>query len=486
MKKNIVLLFLLTQVLTTMAEWAKIDGLNYNLNVEEKTASIGNNNSYNGILVIPDVVNYEGVNYTVTEIASNAFSNNYNLLSVTIPNTVKRIDSYSFSRCNSLSSVNIGDGVETIGRNAFSSCGIVSFTLGKNVSSIEEDVFDGCYALTQVHISDLAAWCHIEFEANNSNPLYVSHHLYLDKKEVKELVIPEGVKEIKKYAFSGATNITSLSINNEVTSIGRSAFSQCTSLNSVNFGTNLASIENYAFYECSSLESIELSDGIKSIGEQAFCGCSKLEDIKLPENLQIIKYGAFSGCTNLSNIIIPSKVEYIYGDAFNHYSSNINPLTVVLMTEYPPIAYTNSFYKQTKILVPDESFELYEGISPWSNFDVIPLSGTGPEKCAEPEIIYRDNKIIFSCQTPDVEFHYTITSEDFAEKKVGGQTPVLAIYQISVYATKAGYKKSDVVNKSINITTMPTADLTGDGKVNAADAVKIVNIIMGKEVYPND
>ena len=487
MKK--ILLTFITIMLPFIAngqESVKIDGLKYDLNVETKTASISSYNTYSGILVILEKITYKEVDYIVSGIASSAFLKNYDLLSVTIPITVKQIGDYSFSGCGNLSSVKIGDGVESIGKNAFSGSAIVSVTMGKAVRSIGSGAFESYNTLTQVIISDLAAWCQIDFEDDFSNPLYLSHHLYLDKKEVKELVIPEGVTEIKKYAFTGATNITSLTINNEVMSINRSAFSQCTSLNSVKFGNQLVSIGNYAFYECSSLESLELSDGITSIGEYAFCNCSKLENLKLPEQLQIIKTAAFSGCINLSNIIIPSKVEFIYGDAFNHYSSNPNPITIVIKTEYPPIAYTSSFNKLTKFLVPDESIELYEGVSPWNNFDVIPFSGSGPEKCAEPEIIYRDNTIFFSCKTPDVVFHYTVTSEDLVEKMTGAQTPVSAIYKVTAYATKAGFEKSDVVSKSINITTMPTADLTGDGFVNAADAVKLVNIIMGNEVNPND
>lgn len=486
MKNYILLLFFLLQVVAAMSERVEIDGLKYDLNVEEKTAIISGFNSFNGILLILEKIKYNKVDYTVTGIDSYAFINNYDLLSVTIPNSVKSIGESSFSGCNSLSSVRIGDGVESIGSNAFSNCGIVSLTLGKKVCAIGKEAFESCWGLTQVHITDLAAWCNIDFDGLASNPLSYSHHLYLNKKEVKELIIPEGINEIKRNAFSGATNITSLTINNEVTSIGSNAFYQCTSLNKIIFGTGLTSIENYAFYECSSLESIELSDGITSIGEYAFCSCSNIENLKLPENLQIIKTSAFSGCINLLNITIPGKVEFIYGDAFSDYSSNKNPNTIVIMAEYPPIAYTSTFSKKSKILVPDESLELYKSVSPWSNFDVIPFSGSGPEKCAEPKIIYRDNKIIFSCQTPDVEFHYNVTSEDFVEKKTGVQTPVSAIYKVTAYATKAGFERSDVVSTSINIATMPTADLTGDGFVNAADAVKIVNIIIGKEVYPEE
>lgn len=484
MKKLSITFIILLQAITAMAEIVEFEGLKYNLNVDEKTASVGNNTSYSGILVIPEKFEYEGVEYTVTAIGQSAFYKNYNLLSVTIPKTVKTIGDYAFESCSSLSSAKIGDGVESIGNNAFYYCSLVSITIGKNVSHIGSLAFNQCFNLTQVYISDLAAWCRINIDDMTANPLYYSHHLYLNKKEVKELIIPDGVTELKKYAFAGASNITSLTINDGVTSIGNNAFYGCTSLTTVTFCSSLESIGNQAFYDCSSIGALSLPDGITTIGEYAFRGCENLEEMKLSDNLQIIKKGAFAYCNGLTNITIPSKMEFIYGDAFSRNPQY--PLSVIMKGEYPPIAYPSSFPDGTKLIVPDESLELYESVSPWSNYDLITFSGSGPEKCAEPEIIYRDRKIVFSCQTPDVDFHYSVTSEDVAEKKKGNEIPISANYQVTVYATKAGYEKSDVVSKSIEIETIPTADLNNDGEVNAVDAVKIVNIIMGKEVYPKE
>lgn len=484
MKKYLIIICMLLNIVATKADPVEIDGLKYDLNMENETASISSGNSYNGILVIPDKIEYEGDEYTVTGIAQSAFNRNYNLLSITIPYTVKSIGDYAFYCCSSLASVKIGDGVESIGSYAFYCSGLVSVTIGKRVNHIGSYAFNQCYSLTQVYISDLAAWCNIDIDEITSNPLYYSHHLYLDKKEVKELVIPDGVTKIKNYAFAGATNITSLTLNNDVTSVGISAFSGCSSLATVTFGQGLTIINNSAFYECVSISSLDLDDNITTIDEYAFRGCSNLDEVKLPENLQIIKNSAFAYCENLTNVTIPSKVEFIYGEAFA--GNRQTPLSVVMMTEYPPIVYSSSFPNGTKIIVPDQSLELYESVSPWSNYEISSFSGIGPEKCAEPEIIYRDGKFIFSCQTPDVDFHYSVTSEDFKQRQTGGQMEVTATYQVTAYATKAGYEKSGTVTKSITITRMPTADLNNDGTVNAADAVKIVNIIMGKEVYPKE
>lgn len=483
MKKLIILICVLLQAVVVLAETVEIDGLRYDLNMDEKTASISSGNSYKGILVIPEIVTYQDIDYSVTTISGNAFIRNYGLLSVTIPNSVKKIGSHSFYECPSLASVKIGDGVETIGNSAFTFCGIVSIIIGNKVNFIDGNAFSGCSKITQVYISDLAAWCRILFGDLTSNPLFYSRHLYLDKKEVKELVIPEGITEINSYAFAGASNILSLAINDEVTSIGDNAFNQCTSLNKVTFGNALTLIGAYAFNDCSSLESIQMTDGITTIEEGAFKGCSKLENLKLPENLKIIKGSAFQDCNSLTNLIIPSKVEFIYYSTFHNTSGN--KLSVIMMPEYPPLAYDNSFPNGTKLYVPDTSIEPYESVAPWSNMEIATFSSSGPEKCAMPEIVYKKDKISFNCETPDVEFHYTITTKDIANRQKGKETTVSAIYQVSVYATKEGYENSDLVTSEINIKGIK-GDLTGDGIVNVADHVELSNIIMTQQENGTD
>ena len=69
-------------------------------------------------IVIPDT--YEGL--PVTVIDTYAFSNNTNLSSVTIPNTVTRINSEAFSYCSGLTSITIPNSVTRIDNYAFSDC----------------------------------------------------------------------------------------------------------------------------------------------------------------------------------------------------------------------------------------------------------------------------------------------------------------------------------------------------------------------------
>lgn len=61
--------------------------------------------SISGALVIPSVVEHEGITYSVTTITPNAFYGYIGLTSVTIPNSVTSIESDAFRGCSGLTSI---------------------------------------------------------------------------------------------------------------------------------------------------------------------------------------------------------------------------------------------------------------------------------------------------------------------------------------------------------------------------------------------
>ena len=85
------------------------------------------------------------------------------------------------------------------------------------------------------------------------------HILDENGNEVTNLVVPDGVTSIGKYAFENCSALTSIVIPDGVTSIGEGVF-----------------------YNCIALTSISIPDSVTSIGVGAFQGCSSLESITLP------------------------------------------------------------------------------------------------------------------------------------------------------------------------------------------------------------
>ena len=263
---------------------------------------------------------------------ANLYLNNELVTDLVIPSDITEIKPYAFYDCSSLISVTIGDGVTIIG----------------------EDAFYRCSSLTSVYITDLSAWCKIDFDDYYANPLRNGANLYLNNELVTDLVIPSDTTEIKAYAFEYCSSLTSVTIPDSVTAIGYEAFYNCSSLTSVyisdlsawcriNFGSydenplyyaknlylnnelvtdlvipsDVTEINNYAFNNCSSLTSVAIPDSVTTIGSGAFSGCRSLTSVTIPDSVTTIGDGAFIDCSSLTSITIPDSVTTIGVDAFD-------------------------------------------------------------------------------------------------------------------------------------------------------------------------
>lgn len=291
------------------------------LAVSFKGESFQSANSYSGAVVIPESVEHEGKTYKVTEIGRAAFSNCQNLTSVTLPQTLTTIGDNAFYYCIKLSSIDIP----------------------KSVSTVRANAFNACNGLTSVHISDLTAWCKIEWytdqtEGNNraSNPLSYAHHLFLNGKEIKELIIPDGVTSIA-HAFEGCSGLTSVTIPSTVTNIG---------------------VESFLF--CSGLTSVSIPNSVESIDARSFYGCSSLTSIMIPNTVTYIREGAFQNCSNLASITIPNSVTYVGKDAFKEtaWYNNQDGLVYIGSIAYE---YKGTMPEDTEIVIREGTTRIGEG-----------------------------------------------------------------------------------------------------------------------------
>ena len=134
--------------------------------------------------------------------------------------------------------------------------------------------------------------------------------------EVTDSDVTRKVTKIGDYAFTGCTNLTSVTIPNSVLYIEKHAFENCSSLTSINIPDFLRSIGEYAFSNCQSLTSVTIPNYVWYIVMYAFENCSSLTSINIPEYVSTLEFAVFAGCTSLTSITIPNGVTSIGPSAF--------------------------------------------------------------------------------------------------------------------------------------------------------------------------
>lgn len=96
----------------------------------------------------------------------------------------------------------------------------------------------------------------------------------------------------------------------------------------------------------------------------------------------------------------------------------------------------------------------YMNTEGWKKFLFIE-EGTGgvtptpkPQKCQKPTISYQNGKLTFSTDTKGATCEYTITDTDIKSGS-GDEVKLDVTYNISVYATKAGYNNSETATATL-------------------------------------
>ena len=393
--------------------YEEVNGLFFSIDPENITANVERYDIIsNGDLVIPESVVFEGLAYKVNSIRNSSFLNCTNLTSITIPNTITRIEDGAFSGCNELKAVHISDlkawcniqfgsdllidsnplhiahhlylngeeitnlvipeGIDSIGRNAFVGChGLQTLTIPDGVKSIGSAAFYDCknlvsvnipsslervgwhcfdksIGLKSVHISNLKAWCDIQFGTCVSNPLPYAENLCLNGNVISDMTIPVGVSTIRDYTFYSYDKLTSVTIPSDVKTIGVEAF------------------------RYSNIDTIKFAEGLEHLGKGAFFCCEKLEEVILPHSLKTLGKGVFAACNNLTSATIGMDIDSISGWVFG--LTNLKELYChakkIPVTDNEAFSYDGSPLDLTNstLHVPEEALETYKSTAPWSSF----------------------------------------------------------------------------------------------------------------------
>lgn len=217
-------------------------------------------------LEIPSIVNVDGKNHVVSEIAFWALSHCESLSRLTIPSTVTSIDASAFIHCKELKHIRI----DSLNPNYY---------------------VDDCYLICKKQKTLVRAFL-------NNDSLYS---------------LPDEIRAIESHAFDSNHNVKTVIMGNSVKWIGRECFRDCINLRNVILSDSIGVISKGCFKNCIRLDSVRMPNSLYAIQAYAFDQCKNLKEIRLPNKLKHIQNDSFNECLALKYIYNSSNLKLIKG-----------------------------------------------------------------------------------------------------------------------------------------------------------------------------
>ncbi len=240
--------------------------------------------------------------------------------------------------------------------------------------------------------------------------------------------IPDEVEVIDDYAFyRNQTWQHDLELPESLKKIGDYAFCRYAYIpNKIFFPLGLESIGDYAFDECLGLSYVSLPDGLKRIGKGAFRG-AMLEEFVIPESVDSLMDLEIGNFFRLNSIVclgtVPPKIRDKEDAVSQIENFNIGEVALV---------------------VPVGCAEAYRNDECWGHFKGI----TETDQCAAPTVTNLNGNIVCTSATAGAECITTVTSPDAGTYSTS-EIPLQAVYYITTFARKEGYKDSNVTRATL-------------------------------------
>lgn len=241
---------------------------------------------------------------------------------------------------------------------------LVTCTIPKTVTLIEDGVFEGCTSLRAILV-------------NEANPNYCS---------VDSVLYTKDLTKILRIPYAKADDYT---LPNTITEITSSLFKGCTALPEINIPASVETIDIWAFADCAALTAINVAadnpnycsiDGVlynKDVTELIICPRAKSGTCKVPNTVTKIGMYAFANCSLLTSVEMTGTVEEIGGLAFGGCTA-LQTMTCYAITPptqswfMPTFGLGDTYPKvdttQCTLYVPIEGIDAYKADSHWNGF----------------------------------------------------------------------------------------------------------------------
>lgn len=333
-----------------------------------------------------------------------------------------------------------------------------------------------------------------------------------------DIVIPEKVTyNGQDYSVTGFVEPTRIErFADGPVEINDGAF-QGTAITSIVLPATIKNIASGAFFECRQLASVTLPEGLTLISVSAFARCESLEELFIPETVTDLgsdtEYGyssyVFGGCTNLKKVNIPASVTTLASAIFKDsgLETFLIPASVKTLEPYSfitknlrefklchsavkDLTFTESVFldvdlSHVKLYVPTGAKNTFKDEYPWKDFEEI-IEYTDQHD----EHQYNAYRVGIGEVTDETPAPIRRRAGDVATETTVGFTPSGVVPELPTVIEKDG--KKYVVEYKEDLSVMPAqdvvlqavliemGDVNTDGVVDIADAVCIVNYVVGK------
>lgn len=249
-----------------------------------------------------------------------AFSYTTTIKKVTIGSGVKTIGDYPFDNCTGIETIILEEGIESIGYAAFRATNIVSITIPASVKQMSGSAFEYCWSLLNIEVDEDNQWY-----ASKDGILYnkemTKFLCYPAGRQDSVYEIPSNVAEVSSEAFFSCNSLTQIKVGPN-TLIADGAIQSCDALTAITVDENNAyhtDIDGILFskdlttllrYPEGKTEILyEVPEQVTTIYNSAFSDCRNLTDIVIGENVTTLGDSAFYRCLNLKNVFYKGSEE---------------------------------------------------------------------------------------------------------------------------------------------------------------------------------
>lgn len=276
------------------------------------------------------------------------------------------IEAAAFKETKNLNTVSLPDTIKTISKEAFYDSGIENIHLPKNLKQI------GTMAFAKNGLKDIVI-------PNKTKRL--GEYVFLDCKELTEVVLPESVTKIPSGIFEGCCSLKTINAPN-VDTVCEQAFYDCknlevfdfsklqtlghmafayTGIRKTVFSDRLVNLGTAIFSSCNNLQTVDMKAcKIREVPCQCFCFCNELKDIQLPQDITAFNSSCFLRA-KINKLVINAGT-YVDNNAFGKsfinelvFADDTNHLT---KTVVHPLAFENA--EVGKLAMPDHMYDRFK------------------------------------------------------------------------------------------------------------------------------